>query len=212
MAQDQKRDPAAGVSRRSVLKVAATGALAGVAATLLSGPSSASAVRKRTGKTLIVFFSRTGNTREVASQIHQRVGGDLVELRTVHSYPKEYRATTDQAKRELEARFRPQLVGDIKNIDVYDVVFLGYPNWWGTMPMTLFSFIEKYKLAGKTLMPFCTHEGSRLGRSEADLKVLCPNSTVLEGLALRGGNLANVKAESAQRELAEWLQQMGIAG
>jgi flavodoxin len=212
MAQDQKRDPAAGVSRRSVLKVAAAGALAGAAATLLSGQSSASAVRKRTGKTLIVFFSRTGNTREVASQIHQRVGGDLFELRTAHSYPKEYRATTDQAKRELEARFRPQLVGDIKNIDAYDVVFLGYPNWWGTMPMALFSFIEKYKLAGKTLMPFCTHEGSRLGRSEADLKALCPNSTVLEGLALRGGNLANVKAESAQRDVAEWLQQMGMAG
>ncbi len=122
-------------------------------------------------KVLIAYFSRTGNTGEFAKGIQERVDGDLFEIRTAHSYPKEYKATTEQAKREQEESFRPQLVSEVPNIGAYEVVFVGYPNWWGTLPMALFSFLEKYDFAGKTLIPFSTHEGSQLGRSVTDLRV-----------------------------------------
>ena len=197
-------------SRRKLLKAGAAGLIAGVAAPMLGGQSSAFAAEKRNGKVLIAYYSRTGNTREVATQIQQRVGGDLFELRTVHSYPKEYRATTDQAKRELEAGFRPQLTAEVQNMNAYEVIFIGYPNWWGTMPMAFFSFLEKYKPAGKTLIPFCTHEGSHLGRSVTDMRALCPNAKILDGLALRGGNSGTVRTDSAQREIAEWLRKLGM--
>lgn len=196
--------------RRKFLKVTAAGLIAGAAAPILSGQSSSFAAEKRTGNGLIAHFSRTGNTREVANQIHQIVGGDIMEIRTSNLYPEEYRATTEQAKREQETNFRPRLTTDVKNMDSYDVVFIGYPIWWGTFPMVLFTFLEKYNFGGKTLIPFCTHEGSRLGRSETDIKTLCSNSTVLEGLALRGGDSGNVKTESAQREVAEWLRRLAI--
>jgi flavodoxin len=95
-------------------------------------------------------------------------------------------------------------------MDSYDVVFVGYPNWWGTLPMVLFTFLERYRFDGKTLIPFCTHEGSGLGRSVDDIKALCPNSTVLEGLALRGGNSGYVETEPARRAIAEWLNTLRI--
>ena len=89
----------------------------------------------------------------------------------------------------------------------YDVVFLGYPNWWGTMPMPVFAFLEAYDFSGKTVLPFCTHEGSGLGHSESDIKKLCPTARVAKGLAIQGGNVQ--KAESA---IASWLQEAGVAG
>ena len=128
----------------------------------------------------------------------------------MHSYPKEYRATTDQAKREQEANFRPQLTDEVQDMDSYEVVFIGYPNWWGTLPMAFFSFLEKYNFSGKTLIPFSTHEGSNLGRSVADIRVLCPNSNILDGIALRGGNNSTVRTDSARREVAGWLRKSGM--
>lgn len=161
-------------------------------------------------KVLIAYFSRTGNTGEFAKGIQERVDGDLFEIRTAHSYPKEYKATTEQAKREQEESFRPQLVSEVPNIGAYEVVFVGYPNWWGTLPMALFSFLEKYDFAGKTLIPFSTHEGSQLGRSVTDLRVLCPNSTVLEGLALRGGTKGSVNTKTSQRQVDTWLRKLAM--
>ena len=196
--------------RRKLLMAGAAGLVAGVAAPFLSRPSSAFGAEKSNGKILIAYYSRTGNTRELANQIQQRVGGDLFEVRTVHSYPKEYRATTDQAKREQEDNFRPQLTAEVQNMESYTTVFIGYPNWWGTLPMAFFSFLEKYNFAGKTLIPFSTHEGSHLGRSVADMKTLCPNSRILDGIALRGGNSSTVKTDSARREVAEWLRKSGM--
>lgn len=196
--------------RRRFLQAATGGLIAGVAAPLLSRRSSTVAAERRAGKVLIAYYSRTGTTREVATQIRQKVGGDLFELKTVHSYPREYRATTHQAKREQEANFRPQLSAELANADAYDLVFIGYPNWWGTLPMAFFTFLERYRFAGKTLIPFCTHEGSGLGRGVGDIKSMCPDATILEGLALRGGGVDNVRGDAVRREVEAWLTAIGV--
>jgi hypothetical protein len=114
---------------------------------------------------------------------------------------------TEQAKWELETNLASAT--DVKNMDLR-YGFIGYPIWWSTQPMAFFTFMEKHQLDGKTLIPFCTHEGSHLGRSVTDIKALCPSSTVLEGLALRGGSSGYVKTESARRDLAEWLSTLQI--
>lgn len=198
-------------ARRKLLKISAAGLVAGIAGPILAAPSAAFAAENANRRILIAYYSRTGNTRELANQIHQRVGGELFEVRTVHTYPKEYRATTEQAKREQQANFRPQLTAEVPNMEAYDTIFIGYPNWWGTLPMAFFTFLEKYDLAGKTLIPFSTHEGSHFGRSVKDMQALCPNSRLLEGIALRGGDSGAIRSESARREVAEWLQQLSLA-
>ena len=156
-------------------------------------------------KILVAYFSHSGNTREIATQIHKRVGGDIFEIVTVKPYPKVYRECTDLAKKELESNARPQLAKDIANMASYDLVFIGYPNWWGTIPMALFTFLEKYDFAGKTIIPFCTHEGSALGHSVQDITKLAPKAKLLEGLAVRGGSV-----KTAQNEVAVWLAKIGM--
>lgn len=155
---------------------------------------------------LIAYYSRTGNTRAVAEQIRNRTGGELFEVRTTHAYPEAYRATTDQARREQDSNFRPTLTAQVANMENHKLVFIGYPNWWGTLPMALFTFLESYLFAGKTLVPFCTHEGSGLGRGPADIARLCPGATVLDGFAVRGGSAA-----SAQANVDTWLKRVGLA-
>jgi len=204
---DKKQDRK--ISRRKLLQRAAVGLVSGVVAPLLS--SRAFAAAKKNGKVLIAYYSRTGTTHEIADQIQKNVGGDLFELKTAHTYPKAYRATTNQAKREQDSNFRPPLTADVPNIDTYDVVFIGYPNWWGTLPMAFFTFLERHRFGGKTLIPFCTHEGSGLGRGVSDIRSMCPNATILEGLALRGGGINKVQSESARRDVAQWLRKTGMS-
>jgi flavodoxin len=157
------------------------------------------------GKILIAYFSHSGNTREIANQIHSLVGGDIFEIRSVQTYPNEYDAVVKQAKKEQEANLRPALTRKVMDIDSYSVVFVGYPNWWGTMPMPVFSFLEGHNLKGKIIIPFCTHEGSRMGRSVSDIRKLCPQSTVREGLAIRGKSV-----KDAQSDVDTWLREMGL--
>ena len=155
---------------------------------------------------LVVYFSHSGNTRVIANQIHEKVGGDIFEIVTVNPYPMDYDAVVDQAKQEQEDNYRPELATKVENMDSYDVVFIGYPNWWGTMPMPVFTFLEEYDFSGKTIIPFCTHEGSGLGRSVEDITKLCPQSTILDGLAIRGSSV-----ENSQDEVSEWLREIGMA-
>lgn len=150
--------------------------------------------------TLVVYFSRSGNTRKVAQLIHRQVGGDLVELKTLQPYPEDYDACVDQAKKEQEQQARPELATQIADMDRYRTIFVGYPNWWGTMPMALFTFFETYDFSGKTIAPFCTHGGSRMGRSEDDIRRLCPKARVLRGLPVRGRSAA-----SAGKDVEAWL-------
>ena len=157
-------------------------------------------------KILIAYFSWSGNTRTVAGQIQKTAGGDLFEIKTTKAYPKVYRECTDVAKKEQQENARPELSTKVGGMDDYNIIFVGYPNWWGTMPMPLFTFLESYDSSGKTIIPFCTHAGGRLGRSANDIKKLCPKATVREGLAISG----NV-ARSAQKEVDAWLRKLEVS-
>ena len=166
---------------------------------MLWGSGAAFAAEGTGKKILVAYFSHSGNTREIATQIHEKVGGDIFEIKTVQTYPAEYNECVQVAKREQQNDERPQLATEIPDMASYDVVFLGYPNWWGTMPMVMFTFLGHYDLAGRRIIPFCTNEGSGLGSSERDLKKLCSGAEVLPGLSIHG-------AEAAQSEekVAAW--------
>jgi flavodoxin len=158
-------------------------------------------------KNLVAYFSWGGNTRIIAEYIQHAVGGDIFEIKTVNTYPKEYRPTTEVAKRELETNARPALMARVNNMVSYNAIFLGYPDWWGTIPMALFTFLESYDFSGKTVIPFCTHEGSALGRSVTDIKRLCPGAIVRDGLAIRGGSVNRAKID-----VLNWLRRSGMTG
>ncbi|MDR2761580.1 MAG: NAD(P)H-dependent oxidoreductase [Planctomycetaceae bacterium] len=155
------------------------------------------------GKILIAYFSWGGNTRAMAKQIQQQTGGDLFEIATIKPYPKNYDECVAAAKKEQQNNIRPQLAADIKNIADYDTIFIGFPNWWGTMPMPLFTFLEKYNMNGKKVIPFCTHGGGRWQRSLDDLKKLCPKATILEGLTISGDMVKRSK-----NDIDKWLQKI----
>jgi flavodoxin len=168
-------------------------------------------------KSLIAYYSRkgnnyvgcnivnlpVGNTEVIAKKIQALTGSDLFELVTIETYPKDYTETTIVAKNEKRANARPELTDTIDNMDSYDIIYLGYPNWWGTFPMAVFTFLESYDFSGKTIMPFCTHEGSGLGNSERDIKKLCPNANVLLGLAILGSSVGR-----ADDEITDWLKKI----
>lgn len=156
-------------------------------------------------KILVAYFSHSGNTRAVAYDICKKVDGESFEIQTVKPYSTDYNTVVDQAKKELKADFRPELKSRLKNIKQYDVIFIGYPNWWGTYPQAVKVFLSMYDLSGKTIIPFCTHEGSELGRSVSDMKKACPKSKILEGLPIRGSAAHN---SSDQIEL--WLKKLKI--
>jgi len=152
---------------------------------------------------LVAYFSYSGNTREIADQIHKRVGGDIFEIQSVKPYPDDYDAVVQQARQELKAGEKPALKTKVENIKPYDLVFIGYPNWCGTIPAPVMAFLSQYDFSGKTIAPFCTHEGSGLGRSAADISKLCPQSTLLEGIAIRGSDV-----KTAQNKVSDWLQKI----
>ncbi|GAF26210.1 flavodoxins [Moorella thermoacetica Y72] len=173
-----------------------------------SKAESADTPGKKENKILVAYFSRTGNTEVIANLIHESVGGDIFKIVTVDPYPTDYNACVEQARKELESNYRPKLATRVENMESYDVIFLGYPNWCGTMPMAVFTFLEEYNFSGKTIIPFCTHEGSGLGNSVRDIARLCPNSTLLDGLAIRG---SNVRSAQTQKDVADWLRKIGMA-
>lgn len=156
---------------------------------------------------LTVFYSHSGNTRTLAKKIQRRAGGALVEILPASPYPREYNAVVNQAKRELQAGYRPPLRSAVDNIGAYDVILVGSPNWCNTVAPPVMTFLSAYDLSGKAIAPFVTHEGTGLGRSVGDIVRLCPGATVLEGLAVRGG-----RVNGAQRELAEWLARLDLGG
>jgi flavodoxin len=169
---------------------------------------------------LIAYFSRkglnyasgrivdfnVGNTEVVANMIQRMTGGDMFHIESVTAYPKDYTEATEVAKNELRAKARPKLTRQAENMAVYNVIFLGYPNWWGTMPMPVFTFLESYDFSGKTIVPFCTHEGSGLGHSEKDIAKACPKAAVLKGIAIQGTN-----ASSAESNVSKWIDELRMS-
>lgn len=174
----------------------------------------------KTGKkVLVAFFSHTGenyavgnitkgNTHIIAEMIAESTGGMLFEIVPVKEYPAAYNACVDVAKQEKESKARPAIEGDIA-VEDYDIVFIGYPNWWGDMPMPVYTFIEKHRWAGKTVIPFCTHEGSGLSSTERYIADACKGATVEKGLAVRGETAQN-KQEQAKKAVAQWLERLGF--
>jgi flavodoxin len=170
-------------------------------------------------KLLIASFSRrgqnyvsgtiktlaTGNTEAVARALAALAGGELFAIRPAKPYPDDYYETARLAQDELRSQARPGLAATVEGWADYDTVALGYPNWWGTMPMAVYTFLEGSKWTGKTILPFCTHEGSGLGRSEAEIRRLCPGATVLPGLAMKGSSVL-----AAESELRGWLSTLGL--
>jgi len=158
-----------------------------------------------TKKILVGYFSHSGNTREIANQIHKSVGCDVFEILTVKPYPHDYDAVVKQAKQELDSGYKPALKTKIENIKSYDLIFIGYPIWWSTIPAPVRTFLSEYDFSGKIIVPFCTHEGSGTGRSATDISKLCPKSSVLDGVAIRGRDV-----KTAQNKVSEWLRKIKI--
>ena len=159
-----------------------------------------------TPKILIAFFSKTNNTKTIAEYIHSLVGGDMFQVITKEPYPADFNETLQVARAERDNNKRPELAGTItpEDMNKYDVIFLGHPIWFGTIPMAIFTFLEQYDLSGKTVVPFCTHGRGGPGQSVSDIAGLCPDSTILQGFAIEG-NAAN----QAKNDVAGWLRQLG---
>lgn len=121
-------------------------------------------------KVLVAYFSWGGNTRSMAQEIHHQLGGDIYEIRTVQKYPDEYDPACTFAKKELDDGIRPELLNPLNSINDYDIVFIGYPIWWYTVPMPVISFAERYSFKGKTVIPFCTSGGDTIDSSLPDIE------------------------------------------
>lgn len=156
-------------------------------------------------KVLVAYFSHSGNTRDMARQIAEATGGDLFEIVPVEAYPTEYKAVVDQAKKEINANVRPALKGELPDVGAYDVIFVGSPCWWSTVAPPVATFLAGCDWSGKTVVPFMTHEGSRMGHSEDDIRKLCAGATLFGGLPVRGGAV-----RSSQDAVRKWVQGLNL--
>ena len=167
---------------------------------------SGAGAQQPSGKVLVAYFSHSGNTREVARQISEATGGDLFEIVPATPYPTEYRAVVDQGKKEIEAGVRPALKNPVGDLSQYDVIFVGSPCWWSTVAPPVATFLADCDWAGKTVVPFMTHEGSRMGRSEDDIEKLCPGATLLGGLPVRGSAV-----KGSRDAVGKWIGGMNLS-
>lgn len=172
----------------------------------------------KSGNVLIVYLTRTNNTKAIAEIIHAETGGDLVGLELQNPYPENYRATVDQVAKENDTGFLPPLKTKIDSIQKYDVVFVGFPTWGMQLPPPMKSFLKQYDLSGKTVVPFNTNGGYGIGSTFDTVKELCPNSKILEGFSIKGGVerdgilfvMEGEKQKQAQLEVKAWLQKIKI--
>lgn len=163
---------------------------------------------------LVVFYSRAdenyvngllkmldiGNTEIAAGIIQRLTGADIFKIEQKKPYSVNYNECIAEAQEDQRRNARPQLKKYPGSIDGYEVIYLGYPNYWGTMPMAVFTFLEAFDFSGKVIKPFCTNEGSGLGNSIKDIKKLCPNAIVEEGLAIHGGSV-----RKSQKDIERWI-------
>jgi len=173
---------------------------------------------KSENKILIVYLSRTNNTKAIAEIIQRNIGGTLVALELEKPYPENYQATVQQVVKENETGYLPPLKTKIDSIAEYDFIFLGFPTWDMKMPPPMKSFLHQYNLSGKTVIPFNTNAGYGVGSSFETVKELCPNSQVLEGFEIKGGVerdrvffvIKDEKAKEAENKVKRWLQKIKL--
>ena len=166
---------------------------------------------------LIAFYSRAGenyfggayrritigNTEKVARMLSDLTGGKLYKIEQVQPYSEDYPACIAEAKADLQKKARPEILNLPNDLDAYDEIYLGYPNYWGTMPMAVYTFLEYYNFTGKTIHPFCTHEGSGLSHTVQDIQKAASGAFVTKGLAIHGST-----ADSAKAALEKWVQEV----
>ena len=167
-------------------------------------------------KALIAFYSRAGenyfggayrrisvgNTEQAARMLAAVTGADTLRIEQVQPYSEDYKACVAEAREDWQCGARPALVNLPESLDGYDEIYLGYPNYCGTMPMAVYTFLENYDFTGKTIHPFCTHEGSGLSRTVQDIQKAAPGAVVARGLAIHGSSV-----DSAQTALEKWIQE-----
>lgn len=170
-------------------------------------------------KILVTFFSHTGenyavghidkgNTHIVAEMIAAETGGTLFEIVPASPYPEAYDDCVDVAKKEKDTGARPAIATDTA-VEDYDVIFIGFPNWWGDMPMAVYTFAERHAWTGRTVLPFCTHEGSGLGSIPRRIAATCAGATLGDGLAIRGATAQN-RRDDTRRAVRKWLDKLGF--
>lgn len=178
------------------------------------------------GKSLVVYFSvpetdgvdavsgasrvlvngkMMGNTQYIASIISEATGSDLFEIKTGRTYPGTHKALIDAAKEEHDSNARPKLTTHIRNLKDYDIIFVGFPNWWYDMPMPLYSFFDEYDFGGKTVIPFCTHGGSRFSSAIETIRTLEPKATVLDG-----HTISRDRVPESKDSILKWLDKLGL--
>ena len=166
---------------------------------------------------LIAYYSRAGenyfggayrripvgNTEKAAQMLADLTGGRLYKIEQAQPYSENYQTCIAQAKTDLQKKARPEVLNLPDNLDAYDEIYLGYPNYWGTMPMAVYTFLENYDFTGKTIHPFCTHEGSGLSHTVQDIQKAAPGATVTKGLAIHGSSV-----DGAKDALTKWVQEV----
>ena len=145
-----------------------------------------------------------GNTSIIAHMIAEQTGADLFEIEAVTPYPTSHSELLDVSRQEMANNARPEIAGTVDNMDDYDTIFIGYPNWWGDMPMIVYNFLESYDLSGKTIVPFCTHGGSGLSNTESMIADIT-GGTMKDGFAISGTTAQNDR-DTAQNEVMQWLK------
>lgn len=157
------------------------------------------------GKILIAYFSWSGNTKGAAEEIQRQTGADLFEITMVNPYSDDYNTVLDQAQQDQNEQARPELASHVENMDEYDTIILGYPNWWASIPMPVASFLEEYDFTGKTIIPFCSHGGGRFGQSLTAISKLVPNAVMGEALSIHysGGS-------KLPEDITDWLEKNNI--
>ena len=176
--------------------------------------------KKSDNKILIAYFSRAGdnyevgviekgNTAIVAEMIAESTGGDLFEIKPVKDYPADYTECTEVAKAELQNNARPEIANRIENLDQYDTIFLGYPNWWGNLPMIICTFLESYDFNNKTIIPFCTASADSLTGKEIDIPTYAKGAAIQAGIGIRGKRCQE-DPESVRAEVEQWLKDLNF--
>lgn len=162
-------------------------------------------ISENSEKILIAYFSWGGNTKGIAEEIQSQTGADIFEITLVHPYSDDYETVLDEAQRDQNAQARPELASHVENMEQYDTVILGYPNWWASIPMPVASFLEEYDFSGKTIIPFCSHGGGRFGQSLTAISKLAPDAAMGEALSIHysGGS-------GMPDDVSEWLTNNGI--